>query len=159
MPLKPGPPERRRAPLPTLTEDDMREQGERETLPPPVPMRELVARMMGDVDGDPPPTPAPETSVELDALGADDEAEILAEIGAAYLARLGSRAHVPFTTASREAALGVALDHWAGFILSLVDGTASVEDVVDASSLPEIEALRLLCELRDRGLVRVRPPR
>jgi hypothetical protein len=101
-------------------------------------------------------TPA-EEGVELDALAAADEADILAEIGDAYLARLGGRTHVPFTRASREAALRVPLDHWAGFVLSLIDGAVSVEDIVDASSLPEVEALRLLCELRDRGLIDVRP--
>jgi len=154
MPSNPGPPDFRRMPLPTLTEDDIREQGERVTLPPPVPMGELVAKMMGKVDGDP-----PREGVELDTLGAADEADILAEIGAAYLGRLGSLKHVPFTVASREAALRVPLDHWAGFVLSLIDGAASVEDLVDASALPEVEALRLLCELCDRGLIGVRPRR
>ena len=106
--------------------------------------------------GAPGETPV-EEGVELAALGAADEADILAEIGAAYLARLGDRTHVPFTLASREAALRVPLDHWAGFVLSLIDGAASVEDLVDASALPEVEALRLLCELCDRGLIGVRP--
>jgi hypothetical protein len=156
MPSNPGPRDFRRMPLPTLTEDDIREQGERVTLPPPVPIGELVQHMMGDIDGEAPAGPPPEQVVELDTLGASDEADILAEIGGAYLARLGGRTHVPFTRASREAALRVPLDHWAGFVLSLIDGAASVEDIVDASSLPEVEALRILCELRDKGLIDVR---
>ncbi len=142
----------------------MRVQGERATLPPPVPIGELVEKMMSDVDGDVPTGAragsAPEDDgVQLDSLPPSAEADLLAEIGDAYLARLGSRTHVPFTRTSREAALRVPLDHWAGFVLSLVDGKASIDEIVDASSLPEVEALRLLCELRDRGLIDVRPRR
>jgi hypothetical protein len=120
-------------------------------------MSVIVARLMGE--GSTPPTPPAEQSVELDDLGAADEAAILAEIRTTYLARLGSRTHIAFTIAPREIALRASLDHWAGFVLSLVDGKASIEELVDASSLPEVEALRVLCELRERGLIGVRPKR
>jgi hypothetical protein len=149
--------ERRRPPLPTLTEDDLREQGERVTQPPPEPMSQIVARLMGE--GETPRTPPAKEGVELDALGAADEAEILAEIRSAYLARLGSRTHVPYARALLTAASRPDLDHWSALLLSLVDGKASIADVVDASSLPEVEALRLLCELRERGVIDVRPRR
>jgi hypothetical protein len=124
-------------------------------------MATLVARLMGEVNarGSTDSPVAAEGSVELGALGATDEAEILAEIGAAYLARLGSRSHVPFTRSPRDVAVRVPLDHWSGFLLSLVDGATSISDLIDVSSLPEVEALRVLCELRERGLIDVRPGR
>lgn len=142
----------------------MRVQGERATLPPPVPIGELVEKMMSIGEGEVPSGrragSAPEDDgVQLDELPASAEATVLAEIGEAYLGRLGGRTHVPFTRTTREAALRVPLDHWAGFVLSLVDGAASIDEIVDASSLPEVEALRLLCELREQGLIDVRPRR
>jgi hypothetical protein len=175
----------RRAPLPTLTEDDLREQGERQTLPPPVPIGVLVDGMMGDLDGDvhgfhaspgssgsPGVAPAPQapalpsaTSIsgalalelELDDLEGSAESSLLAEISDTYLGRLGSRAHVPFARMPPADLRRRSLDHWAGFVLSLVDGEASVEDILDAAAMPEHEALRLLCELREQGLIDVRP--
>jgi hypothetical protein len=116
-----------------------------------MPIGELVQKMMREVDGDIPITAAED--VQLDELPASAEASILAEIGDTYLKRLGSRGHVPYLRTSAEAALRVPLEHWAGFVLSLVDGRASVEEIVDASALPEVEALRLLCDLHERGLI------
>lgn len=152
----------RRAPFPTLTEDDIREQGERHTLPPPVPISDLVERMMDDVEGERPTAPPPlglvQDDLELDELPATAEADVLDEIGAAYMARLGTRAHVPFTVLARDEALNVPLAPWAGFLLSLVDGTESIGQILDACSMPEHEALRLLSELVDGGIIAVRPP-
>jgi hypothetical protein len=174
MPENPGAPRPKRPPLPTLTEDDVRSQGERRTLPPPVPIGELVEQMMGEIDGDSPPTRRPEGAGDVGGYPQTPghvgrpplvtfeevsvEADVIDEIGEAYLARLGSGAHIPFTRMTREAALRVPLDHWAGFVLSLVDGRASVDYIIDAASIPEIEALRLLCELREQGIIDVRAP-
>jgi hypothetical protein len=49
----------------------------------------------------------------------------------------------------------LALDHRAGFVLSLVDGRASIEEVLDMCPMPEPEALALLHELLQRGVVAV----
>src|SRR5262249_2316904 len=86
------------------------------------------------------------------------EADLLEEIGATYLSRLGGRGHTPFTVMSPEEALKVPLDHWAGFVLSLIDGAMTVEQVVDASAMPAVEALRVLADLRDQGLIDIRAP-
>jgi hypothetical protein len=154
---------RKRPPLPTLTEDDVRIQGERTTLPPPVPIDELVGKMMGDVSGEMAAVTGRRTlrrnhtgEVELGELHGHDEADILAEIGEAYLERLGDRAHVPFSLLSLDDMWGASLDHLSGFVLSMVDGTASVGDILDSAGMPEHETLRLLCELREQGLIDVR---
>ena len=167
MPSNPGAPRHPREPLPTLTEDDFRAQGERGTLPPPVPITELVAQMV-EIDGEAPLNdprasqpggPARASAVAMaEGVTFEEvtvEADVIDEIGEAYLGRLGSRAHIPFIRMVREEALQMPLDHWAGFVLSLVDGAASVDDIIDASSIPEIEALRLLCELREQGIIDV----
>lgn len=160
MSAKPGEAHPFRDPLPTLTEDDLRAQGERITLPPPVPIGQLVQSMMAAADGDTPrPRAAEPSEVTLDELPEGTADIVLAEVVEVYLGRLGGRSHVPFTRATAEALRSAPLDHWAGFILSLVDGKASIQDVIDSSSLTEVEALRLLSELRDRRLIDVRPRR
>ena len=137
-------------------------QGERATLPPPVPIEQLVDRMMGDLSGEmaavrrPPPVRRETAELELGEMASSDQADLLAEIGEAYLGRLGGRTHVPFTLMTRHDTLRASLDHLAGFVLSLVDGTATVDDILDAASMPEHETLRLLCELREQGLIDLR---
>jgi hypothetical protein len=156
-------PMRKRPPLPTLTEDDVRMQGERTTMPPPVPIDELVGGMMNDMSGEipavrrPPPVRRETGELEMGELEGSAESDLLVEISEAYLSRLGGRTHVPFTLMTQHDTLRVHLDHWAGFVLSLIDGVACVDDVLDAASLPEHETLRLLCELREQGLIDLRP--
>jgi hypothetical protein len=184
VPAAPPPPREQFA---TLTEDDLLDQCARETAPPPMPAADYVREMMRKVDGDPPPAaprpaapdtfddpfsdlevqvhaapPAPSSGleeVELDELPAGAEADLLEEIGQTYLSRLGGRGHVPFTVMPPEEALSVPLDHWAGFVLSLIDGTTSIEQVIDASAMPEVEALRVLSDLYEQGIIDVRPAR
>jgi hypothetical protein len=141
------PPSLYRGPLPTLTEDDVREAGERATLPPPVPMSDLVAGMMvGDEVPD----------VELRELGPDEAAHVIVEISEAYLAELGTGAGVPVLLKTAAQVAHLPLDHLTGFLMSMIDGHTTVEDIVDVSSLPRVESLRLLCELRELGLIDVR---
>jgi hypothetical protein len=45
------------------------------------------------------------------------------------------------------------LDHRAGFLLSLVDGQSTVEDLIDICGMARLDALRILVELHTRGVV------
>ncbi|HEX2731734.1 MAG TPA: hypothetical protein VHM70_09020 [Polyangiaceae bacterium] len=45
------------------------------------------------------------------------------------------------------------LDHRAGFLISHVDGASTVEDLLDISGMPRLDALRILVELVSRGVV------
>jgi HD-GYP domain-containing protein (c-di-GMP phosphodiesterase class II) len=67
---------------------------------------------------------------------------------------LGSLDRVPRLV--RGADLGKhALDHRAGFVLTFVDGSTSVETILDASGLPRVELLRILIDLVKAGVVAV----
>ena len=52
-------------------------------------------------------------------------------------------------------ARAVAIDHRAPFLLSLVDGTATVEAIVDESGVPKLDALRILYELDRQQIIRI----
>jgi len=70
-----------------------------------------------------------------------------------HLARLGGLQAVLGLKVAGAEVRWLGLDHRAGFLLSLVDGTTTVEEVVDLSGMPRHEALRLLAELLDGGAV------
>jgi hypothetical protein len=70
-----------------------------------------------------------------------------------HLARLGGLGAVLGLKVAGAEVRWLGLDHRAGFLLSLVDGSTSVEEIVDLSGMPRHEALRLLAELLDNGAV------
>jgi hypothetical protein len=50
---------------------------------------------------------------------------------------------------------GLSLDHRAGFLMSLCDGMATIDDVVDMAGMDELDVLRLLYEMREQGVVAI----
>jgi hypothetical protein len=72
-----------------------------------------------------------------------------------YLEVLGSLEHVPRVVAAGAELSKQSLDHFAGYVLTFIDGASSVEAVVDASGLPRLEALRVLRDLVVAGVVAV----
>ena len=65
--------------------------------------------------------------------------EVLSQM---YLARLGSLAQVVRVALSGDEIRWLSLDHRAGFLLSLVDGASSIENLLDIiSGMPRLEAL------------------
>ncbi len=50
----------------------------------------------------------------------------------------------------------LSLDHRAGFLLSMVDGTSTVEELLDVSGMQPLDALRILCSLLDQQVVALR---
>jgi hypothetical protein len=52
----------------------------------------------------------------------------------------------------------LSLDHRSGFLLSFVDGMTPIDDVLDVSSMPELDALRILFELRTQGVIDIVEP-
>jgi hypothetical protein len=70
-----------------------------------------------------------------------------------YLARLGGLGAVLELKVAGAEVRWLGLDHRAGFLLSCVDGTTTVEEIVDVSGMPKHEALRLLVEVLEGGAV------
>jgi hypothetical protein len=70
-----------------------------------------------------------------------------------YLERLGAADHVPRLAMQRSALTGLSLDHKAGFLLSCVDGGSTVEEIIDVSAMPRLDAVRLLYELLQEGII------
>src|ERR1700690_366212 len=60
---------------------------------------------------------------------------------------------VPRLAMSMTKLMAMPLDHRAGFIASFVDGTFTVENILDASAMRPEEALAILGELVARGVI------
>jgi hypothetical protein len=67
-----------------------------------------------------------------------------------------SRRSVPYVAVSMSALKSRALDHRQGFLVSLVDGTSTVEDLLDLSGMPEDEALGIVGDLVSVGILALR---
>jgi hypothetical protein len=66
--------------------------------------------------------------------------------------------HERFTSVPRLALplhdlMAMQLDHRAGFLISLVDGTYSLEMILDACAMKREEALAILADLAARGII------
>jgi hypothetical protein len=73
-----------------------------------------------------------------------------------FAAKIGSLDRVPIIIVPRTQMRWLSIDHRAGFILSLVDGTSSVEMILDVSGMPRLDALRILQELVQQRIVSLR---
>lgn len=72
-----------------------------------------------------------------------------------YLSRIGDGTQVPRVVPSRERLVGLTLDHRAGFVLACVDGTSSIDEILDVSGMPALDALRIMYELAQEGIILV----
>jgi serine/threonine-protein kinase len=74
-----------------------------------------------------------------------------------YLDRIGPRRQVPRIAMDPREVTRLALDHRTGFLLSLVDGRITIEELTDVSGMPRVETLRIVCELLDHGVLALTP--
>lgn len=81
------------------------------------------------------------------------------ELRAEYLARLGDGAHVPRLLLSPRDQLALGIDSRAGFVLACIDGTSTVDDVLDVCGMSALDALRILFDFRREGVIELDPPR
>lgn len=70
-----------------------------------------------------------------------------------YMARLGSPAQAVRVVVPNDQIRWLSLDHRAGFLLSLVDGTSTIEELLDISGMPRLDALRILYGLLDQRVI------
>jgi hypothetical protein len=73
-----------------------------------------------------------------------------------YAARLGSLEQVPAVIVQRTQLRWLSIDHRAGFVLSLIDGSSSLEMLLDVSGMPRLDAMRILVELIAQRIVALR---
>lgn len=70
-----------------------------------------------------------------------------------FSSRLGPLTRVPRVAVPEHEIRWLGLDHRAGFLLSRVDGHHTIEEVLDISGMPRLEALKTLSELVGAGAV------
>ena len=56
---------------------------------------------------------------------------------------------------SPEEVQWLSLDHRAGFLLSLVDGQSTVDEILDISGMTRLDALKIINDLAERQVVRL----
>lgn len=70
-----------------------------------------------------------------------------------YQARLGDGSRVLRLAVPPDQLRSLNLDHRAGFLLSCIDGSSSIDEILDVSGMQTLEALRILYELVQEGVV------
>jgi hypothetical protein len=70
-----------------------------------------------------------------------------------FAARLGSLARVPSVIVQRTQLRWLSIDHRAGFVLSLIDGSSTLEMILDVCGMPKLDAMRILYELVQQKIV------
>lgn len=74
-----------------------------------------------------------------------------------YSARLGALDQRVTMAIPSEQIRWLSLDHRSGFLLSLVDGNSSVEELLDISGMAKLDALRILYNLREERVIALVP--
>ncbi len=72
-----------------------------------------------------------------------------------FAARIGPLDQVISVVISPEEVQWLALDHRAGFLLSLVDGQSTVDEILDISGMTRLDALKIIFDLAERQVVRL----
>ncbi len=127
---------------PALDYDDALRVSTRPTARPPVLERHHSGIRMVDDSGN---------SLIARMIEAFDRSDFLAAV--AISERLLGHRRVPVVIALRSQISLYSLDHREGFLLSLIDGIAPIEQLFDIAGLSMLEVLRLLCQLVDKRVV------
>jgi hypothetical protein len=72
-----------------------------------------------------------------------------------YSARLGSLDRVVAVAVPSDQIRWLTLDHRAGFLLSLIDGGLTVDQILDISGMPRLDALRIMYQLLDQRVISI----
>jgi hypothetical protein len=83
---------------------------------------------------------------------ADKCREVLLDM---YSSRISGLEKVPHIAMSADQIRWLSLDHRAGFLLSMIDGISSIDDLLDVSGMQRLDALRILCSLLDQKVIQL----
>jgi hypothetical protein len=72
-----------------------------------------------------------------------------------FAARIGPLDQVITVVVGPEEIQWLSLDHRAGFLLSLVDGQSTVDEILDISGMTRLDALKIIHDLAERQVVRL----
>jgi hypothetical protein len=72
-----------------------------------------------------------------------------------FAARIGPLDQVITVVVSPDEVQWLSLDHRAGFLLSLVDGQSTVDEILDISGMTRLDALKIIFDLMERQVVRL----
>jgi hypothetical protein len=70
-----------------------------------------------------------------------------------YCARIGPTSSIPKLAIPAAELQWLSLDHRSGFLLSCVDGQSTVEEILDVSGMPALDALRILYNLMQQRII------
>ncbi len=98
----------------------------------------------------------------LDANPEDEQAARYAEscrdvLTQMYSARLGPSDQKVVVAVPPDQIRWLSLDHRAGFLLSMIDGTCSIDEILDVSGMARLEAMRILFMLYEQQVIRLEP--
>ena len=75
-----------------------------------------------------------------------------------YAARLGALDQIVSVAIPADQIRWLSLDHRAGFLLSLVDGMSSIEEILDVSGMSRLDALRIMYTLVQQRVIALEAP-
>jgi hypothetical protein len=150
-----GPPQREEAKKPDRTRPSATESVDRASSPggAKISLSDLYA--LGDFSG---ALAEAENRLQLDPNDHDAVSyrarcqDVLTKM---WTARLGSLDRSVRLLIPEDEIRWLSVDHRAGFVLSLVDGSATFDEILDMSGMERLEALHILAELLDRGVIGV----
>jgi len=70
-----------------------------------------------------------------------------------YAARIGPMDQIAVVAVPPDQITWLSLDHRAGFLLSLVDGVSSIEEILDISGMTRLDALRIMYTLVQQNVI------
>ena len=70
-----------------------------------------------------------------------------------YAARIGPMDQIATVAVPPDQITWLSLDHRAGFLLSLVDGVSSIEEILDISGMTRLDALRIMYTLVQQNVI------
>jgi hypothetical protein len=76
-------------------------------------------------------------------------------IGQRHVERLGDLRAVPRLIIPQDQVRCLALDHREGFVLALIDGRTSIEDILDIAGMNRVDVLRMIAWLLDADVIAI----
>jgi hypothetical protein len=113
------------------------------------------ARLASMRETSPPPPRASEGEIEV-TWAPESEQLDPEELFAKYVRVLGEFTRVPVITIPFDELPSLSLDNRMGFLVALIDGSSSIQTLLDIAGMPPREVLHALVTLRDLGIVKLR---